>query len=475
MDWYPIFWNLRDQPVLVVGGGRVAARKVRGLLRAGARVTVSALQPGQELRAEREAGRIVCLEGPYVPELLQGQRLAVAATSDAGINHRVALDARSAGVPINVVDDPQYCDFILPATVDRSPLVIAVSSGGQAPLLARHVKTWLEARLPHSLAAAASLLGGLRGRVRTRVPTAAERRAFWERILGRSELEQIDAYRVRRAWKQLRPGEPAVLPRVALVGAGPGDPDLLTLRALQLLQACDVVLYDALVSGPVLDLVRPEAERIFVGKRAGGVHTPQERIQELLVGLARRGLRVVRLKGGDPLVFGRGGEEAAALADAGLSFEIVPGISAAHGCAAYAGIPLTHRELAHTVVLASGCAHPDGSAPDWKAMASRQHTLVFYMPLAGLDTICGQLAAHGLPADWPAALVCDGTQPGQRVLCGTLSSLPGLAAAEGAPSPATLVVGRVTALARTLHWYGEPPVTGEALPVRNGTGAFAPL
>ncbi len=475
MDWYPIFWNLRNQPVLVVGGGRVAARKVRGLLRAGASVTVAALQLGQELRSELEAGRITCQEGPYAPEVLQGQRLAVAATSDPQINGRVARDARSAGIPINVVDDPQYCDFILPAIVDRSPLVIAVSSGGHAPLLARHVKTWLEARLPHSLAAAAGLLGGLRGRVRRRFPTASQRRTFWERILSHSELEQIDAYRVRRAWKQLHEGVPASLPPVALVGAGPGDPDLLTLRALQLIQGCDVVLYDALVSGPVLDLVRPEAERIFVGKRAGGVHTPQKRIQELMVDHARRGLRVVRLKGGDPLVFGRGGEEAEALANASIPFEIVPGISAAHGCAAYAGIPLTHRELAHTVVLASGCAHPDGSAPDWKAMARRQYTLVFYMPLAELETICGQLAAHGLPADWPAALVCGGTQPGQRVLYGTLSSLPALVATEGAPSPATLLVGRVTALAQTLHWYGEPPVTGDFLPVRSGTNAFAAL
>ncbi len=458
MDWYPVFWNLRDRPVLVVGGGSVAARKARALLRSGAAVSVAAERLGSELRGELEAGRIAHLAGAYAGEGLRGQCLVVAATDDAETNHRVAGEARAAGIPVNVVDDPQYCDFILPAIVDRSPLLIAVSSGGRAPMLARHVKTWLEARLPRSLSSLAELMGRLRGRVKERFATLPERRAFWERMLGGPELTQIDAHRVRDAWRSLERGVDEDPPPVALVGAGPGDPELLTLKALQRIQGCDVVLYDALVSEAIMDLVRPEAERVFVGKRAGGVHTPQGEIQRLLLDYARRGLHVVRLKGGDPMIFGRGGEEAEALAGAGFAFEVVPGISAANGCAAYAGIPLTHREHAHTLVITSGCAHPDGSEHDWPALAKSQHTLVFYMPLHQLGGICAQLAAHGLPADWPAALVTEGAQPSQRVLRGTLASLPRLAEEHGAASPAMLMVGKVTALAERLHWFGAPPV-----------------
>ncbi|MEJ2654063.1 MAG: siroheme synthase CysG, partial [Acidihalobacter sp.] len=434
MDWYPVFWNLRGRPVLVVGGGSVAARKTRALLRSGATVSVAAEQLGDELRGELEEGRIVHLAGAYAGEVLRGQRLVVAATDDAEVNHRVAREAREVGIPVNVVDDPAYCDFILPAIVDRSPLLIAVSSGGRAPMLARHVKTWLEARLPRSLSAVAELMGRLRGRVKERFATLRERRAFWERMLGGPELTLIDAYRVRETWRSLEQDgtDVATQPAVALVGAGPGDPDLLTLKALQLIQGCDVVLYDALVSEQIMDLVRPEAERVFVGKRAGGVHTPQGEIQRLLLDYARRGLRVVRLKGGDPMIFGRGGEEAEALVRADIAFEVVPGISAANGCAAYAGIPLTHREHAYTLVITSGCAHPDGSEHDWSALAKPQNTLVFYMPLHELASIGAQLAAHGLPVDWPAALVTEGTQPSQRVLLGKLESLPRLAEERGA-------------------------------------------
>ncbi|AOV15713.1 uroporphyrinogen-III C-methyltransferase [Acidihalobacter aeolianus] len=458
MHWYPVFWNLRGRSVLVVGGGKVAARKVRALLRSGASVCVAAERLGAELRDDLEAGRIAHVAGRYAGDVLRGRHLAIAATDDPETNRSVAVDARAAGVPVNVVDDPQHCDFILPAIVDRSPLLVAISSGGQAPMLARHVKTWIEARLPRSLSSAAELMGGLRERVKARFSTLPARRAFWERMLGGPELTLIDAHRVRDAWRELEQGAEAAPPPVALVGAGPGDPQLLTLRALQLIQGCDVVLYDALVSAPIMELVRPEAERVFVGKRAGGVHTPQHEIQRQMIDYARQGLRVVRLKGGDPMVFGRGGEEAEALSRAGIAFEVVPGISAANGCAAYAGIPLTHREHAHTVVITSGCAHPDGSEHDWSALAKRRHTLVFYMPLHELDAICTQLAAHGLPPDWPAALVAEGTQAGQQVLLGTLSTLPRLAEQREIASPALLMVGKTTALAERLHWYGTPPV-----------------
>lgn len=462
MDWYPIFWNLRGKSVLVVGGGKVAARKVRALLGSSVSVCVSAERLGAELRDDLEAGRIAHVTGRYTGDVVCGQHLVIAATDDPETNQRVAGDARAAGILVNVVDDPQHCDFILPAIVDRSPLLVAVSSGGQAPMLARHVKTWLEARLPRALSSTAELMGRLREQIKARFVTPPERRAFWERVLDGPELTLIDAHRVRDAWHELEQGKEYTPPSVALVGAGPGDPGLLTLKALQLIQSCDVVLYDSLVSTPIMELVRPEAERVFVGKRAGSVHTPQNEIQRQLIDLARQGLRVVRLKGGDPMVFGRGGEEAEALARAGIAFEIVPGISAVNGCASYAGIPLTHREHAHTVVITSGCAHPDGSEHDWSALAKRQHTLVFYMPLHELDNICTQLTAHGLPADWPAALIADGTRDSQRVLLGTLESLPRQVMEQGASSPAVLMVGKVTALAESLHWYGAPPFAVDA-------------
>ncbi|AOU97445.1 uroporphyrinogen-III C-methyltransferase [Acidihalobacter yilgarnensis] len=468
MDWYPVFWNLRGHPVLVVGGGRVAARKVAALLRAGATVSVAAEGVCGQLRDAYEAGRIAYLAGAYVAEVLRGQRLVIAATDDPSINHRIAWDARDAGIPVNVVDDPEHCDFILPAVVDRSPLLIAISSGGRAPMLVRHLKTYLEARLPRALANLTEQMGRLRGCVKARLPTPAARRAFWEHVLGGSELVQIDAQRMRDVRRNLvrhaeAPDTASGPPLVALVGAGPGDPDLLTLKALQLIQGCDVVLHDALVSASILALVRPEAERVFVGKRAGGVHTPQAEIERRMIAYARRGLRVVRLKGGDPMIFGRGGEEMQALEQAGIPFEVVPGISAANGCAAYAGIPLTHRRHAHTLVMTSGCIHPDGSEHDWSVLARRRQTLVFYMPLRELDLICKQLVAHGLPSDWPAMLIFEGTAPAQRVLRGTLMSLPRLATADGMVSPAVLVVGEVTALADRLDEDGTPsPITGDA-------------
>lgn len=458
MDWYPIFWNLKGQSVLVFGGGAVATRKVKTLLRAGAIVNVSALHLNSELSAELKAKRITHIKSNDADEFLRCSRLVIVATDDVLANRRIVRMARRAGTPVNVVDDPQHCDFILPAIVDRSPLMIAVSSGGNAPLLTRHVKTWLEARIPRSLSEAADLMGHLRGRIKKRFNTLAQRRAFWEEVIGGSELTQIDAHRVQAAWQHLEQKPTLTSAPVALVGAGPGDPGLLTLRALQLIQACDVVLYDALVSEQILDLIRPEAERIFVGKRANGVHTPQTEIQRQLIQYARSGLRVVRLKGGDPMIFGRGGEEAEALAQAGIQYEIVPGISAANGCAAYAGIPLTHRKLAHTLVMTTGCTRPDGSEQDWAQLANTDNTLVFYMPIQELDNICAQLITNNLPSDWPAALISEGTQPTQRVLCGTLQSLPKLVRDHGVASPAMLMVGKVITMAKALSWYGEPPI-----------------
>jgi uroporphyrin-III C-methyltransferase/precorrin-2 dehydrogenase/sirohydrochlorin ferrochelatase len=360
MNWFPIFINLQGARCLVVGGGAVALRKSRQLLAFGARVSVVAPQLHDELAELLQDGRIVHAGRVFESGMLANCALAIAATGDSAVNRKVSETARALRVPVNVVDDPSLCDFITPAIVQRDPVVVAISSGGAAPVIARHLKSWLEARLPRGLGVLASVAGSFRSRVKARIASPLARRRFWEQVLGDAvarsgSSESADDIR-RTIEAALDSPATAQQPRgmVSLVGAGPGDAELLTLKALRLLQRADVVLHDDLVSGEVLDLVRPEAERIAVGKRCGKHKMAQTDINALMVTLASRGKRVIRLKGGDPLIFGRCGEEMEALADAGIPFEVVPGITAASGCAVDAAIPLTHRDYAHSCVFING-------------------------------------------------------------------------------------------------------------------------
>ncbi len=463
---FPLFLDLRGRRVLVVGGGEVAARKVAALLDSGADVTVVAPALVPALAALAKAHRLAHIPAAFAAEQLDGSWLAIAATNDDGVNRAVAAAAHARRVFINVVDDAGLASAQLPARVQRGPLQIAISSGGASPMLARHLREELETRLDEALGQLAGLLGELRGRIRMQLVDLGQRRAFFERVLAgpaQSLLRRGEEAAARRAVEAelaSRPHPPAG--RVALVGAGPGDPGLLTLRALRLLNEADVILHDRLVSDGVLALARRDAQRIDVGKRVGGDHdATQQHIHALLIQHARAGRRVVRLKGGDPFVFGRGGEELEALRGAGIDFEVVPGITAATACAAYAGIPLTHRAHAQSLHLLTAQARDGDADHDWRALAQPHQTLVFYMGVQGLARLRDKLITHGRAASTSVALVENGSRPQQRVVVGTLAQLPELATAHAVRAPALLVVGEVAALATRLHWFGAPPLAGE--------------
>ncbi|MFM7970267.1 siroheme synthase CysG [Aeromonas sp. A-5] len=457
MDYLPIFCRLDNKPVLLVGGGEVAARKARLLLDAGARLTVVSPALDPELATLAADGEIEWLATEFEPAQLAGKWLVVAATDRREVNALVYQSANQARIFANVVDDPKRSSFIMPSIIDRSPLMVAISSGGKAPVLARLLREKLEALLPQHLGAVAAFAGGLRDRVKARFASMGERRQFWERLLGADRLGQALARADKAAANQLADAlfaeDAGAKGEVILVGAGPGDPGLLTLHALRRMQQADVVVYDRLVSNEVMALVRRDARRIFVGKQAGNHCVPQEGINQLLLEEAKKGQRVVRLKGGDPFIFGRGGEELETLVGSGVGFQVVPGITAASGCAAYAGIPLTHRDHAQSVRFVT--AHGKGGAQDldWPLLARDRQTLVFYMGLSSCAVIREQLLAHGKGGDTPVSLIERGTQPSQRVIRGTLDQLPELAI--GVESPALIMVGSVVTLADKLAWFGQ--------------------
>ncbi|HDZ8842900.1 TPA: uroporphyrinogen-III C-methyltransferase [Aeromonas dhakensis] len=465
MDYLPIFCRLDNKPVLLVGGGEVAERKARLLLDAGAQLTVVAPELDPELAELAANGSIEWLAGEFAPAQLTGKWLVVAATDRREVNALVYQSANQARIFANVVDDPKRSSFIMPSIIDRSPLMVAISSGGKAPVLARLLREKLEAMLPQHLGAVATFAGSLRDRVKARFATMGERRRFWERLLGADRLGQALARGDHASAHQLADTlfaeESKAHGEVVLVGAGPGDPGLLTLHALRQMQQADVVVYDRLVSDEVMALVRRDARRIFVGKQAGNHCVPQEGINQLLLDEAKKGQRVVRLKGGDPFIFGRGGEELETLVGTGIGFQVVPGITAASGCAAYAGIPLTHRDHAQSVRFVT--AHGKGGAQDldWPLLARDRQTLVFYMGLSSCATIREQLLAHGKGGDTPVALIERGTQPSQRVIRGTLDQLPALAI--GVESPALIMVGSVVTLADSLAWFGKGATIETAL------------
>ncbi|WFF98191.1 siroheme synthase CysG [Aeromonas caviae] len=465
MDYLPIFCRLDNKPVLLVGGGEVAQRKARLLLDAGAQLTVVAPELDPELAELAANGSIEWLAGEFAPPQLTGKWLVVAATDRREVNALVYQSANQARIFANVVDDPKRSSFIMPSIIDRSPLMVAISSGGKAPVLARLLREKLEALLPQHLGAVATFAGSLRERVKARFATMGERRRFWERLLGADRLGQALARGDKAAANQLADNlfadDAVAKGEVILVGAGPGDPGLLTLHALRQMQQADVVVYDRLVSDEVMALVRRDAKRIFVGKQAGNHCVPQEGINQLLLEEAKKGQRVVRLKGGDPFIFGRGGEELETLVGSGVGFQVVPGITAASGCAAYAGIPLTHRDHAQSVRFVT--AHGKGGTQDldWPLLAKDKQTLVFYMGLSSCATIREQLLAHGKASNTPVALIERGTQPCQRVIRGTLDELPALAV--GVESPALIMVGSVVTLADQLAWFGQGCTANAAL------------
>jgi len=481
MDYLPIFLQLRSAQALIIGGGRIAARKVDLLLRAGARVTVVAPRLHEDLSSRAAAGELTHLAGVFVPAHLDGAAIAIAATGLRDVNEAVAQAARERHIPVNVVDDASLSTFIFPAIIDRSPVIVAVGSAGQAPVLARWLREQIEAILPASLGALARFMGERRRSVQ-RALGAGARRAFWERIVrGKAGAHLLagDEPGARRAFAaelllaQLTTSAAtggSALGEVYLIGAGPGDPDLLTLRALQLLQQADVVLYDRLVPAAVLERARREARRIFVGKNHGGEHTLQEQIHGLMIRYAREGLKVARLKGGDPFIFGRGGEEVEALARAGIPYLVVPGITAALGAAAGAGIPLTQRGRAQSVTFVTGHIPQDDSL-DWRTLARVGQTVVFYMGVGKLGPLVARLRAAGAADTLPAALVERATLPEQRVLRGTLAQIAELGGRAGISPPALLIVGEVAAASAA----GEPAQSAAPLPAETAADLIQPI
>jgi uroporphyrin-III C-methyltransferase/precorrin-2 dehydrogenase/sirohydrochlorin ferrochelatase len=461
MSYLPIFLKLSDQPCLVVGGGEIAARKIRQLLKAGGKVTVVAPELGDAVKALLPDQKFRHIASIFRSEYLDGMVLVIAATDDEDINRQVSELAQSRNIPVNVVDNPKLCSFIMPSVVDRSPVQIAISTGGASPVLARLLRARLETMIPASFGRLAELMGKSRALVRKRFPDMNERRRFWEHILQGPVAEMLFAGQDKAALKtleqQLQDESHAISKsgEVYLVGGGPGDPDLLTFRALRLMQQADVVLYDRLVAPAIVELVRKDAERIYVGKERNQHALPQENINRMLVRLAIEGKRVLRLKGGDPFIFGRGGEEIETLSSEGIPFQVVPGITAAGGCASYAGIPLTHRDYAQSCIFVTGHLKDGTMNLNWDALIQPKQTIAVYMGTHGLELLCSELIKRGLPENIPAAIVQQGTTQQQRVYIGTLKSLPEIPKQHEIKPPSMIIIGEVVKLHEKLAWF-EP-------------------
>ncbi|WP_189475682.1 siroheme synthase CysG [Parahalioglobus pacificus] len=456
MDYFPVSLRLRGRHVLLVGGGSVGVRKARLMARAGAQLTVVAPDIVSELELALEEWGGTWRRKRYETADLEGQKLVIAATPDRELNQSIFEEADARNIPVNVVDDPALCTFIVPSIVDRNPITIAINSGGSSPVLARNVRTQIETLVPQGYGRLARWAGQMRERVKAAIGDESGRRHFWEALLGGAIAEQVmagdEAGATQTLETALASGRPAT-GEVFLIGAGPGDPDLMTFKALRLLQRADVILYDRLVNPAIVDMARKDAERFYVGKQRDEHAVPQDRINQWLLELAQQGQCVARLKGGDPFIFGRGGEEIALLAEHQVPFQVVPAVTAASAAAAYGGIPLTHRDHAQSVRFITGHTKNGELSLDWQSMQSPAETLVFYMGLVGLPIICRELQAHGRDADTPCALVEKASTPEQRVLTGTLATMASVVEREQPKAPTLIIVGSVAGLHQSLGWF----------------------
>ncbi len=458
MDYFPLFLKLKHQPCLVVGAGKIAARKIELLGRTGARITVIAEDIHASVSAMQNSLQLDIIHRSFRETDVTDMRLVVSATNNRACNEQVAAAAASRQIPVNVVDHPDLCSFIFPAIVDRSPLIAAISSGGVSPVLARILRSKIEGAIPAAYGRLAQFAEKFRLLVKQRIQEAPQRRIFWETILNGPVAELVFMGKIAEAEQALKSNLEQAQPasakgEVYLIGAGPGDPDLLTFRALRLMQQADVVVYDRLVSPGILEMIRRDAEKIYVGKQRSRHSLPQESINELLAKLALSGKRVARLKGGDPFIFGRGGEEIETLMQQGIGFQVVPGITAAAGCASYAGIPLTHRDHAQSCTFVTGHLKDGSINLNWKQLAAPNQTVVIYMGLVGLQNICQALIENGCPANHPIAIVQQGTTQNQRVLTGTLADMPQRVENAEIQPPTLIIVGTVVLLREKLDWF----------------------
>ena len=460
MDHLPIFINLRQKPCLVVGGGDIAFRKINLLLKAQASITCVSPVFCDGLNDLAKENVLNLVKKNFEASDISDHSVIISATNDAKVNSEVSRLAHKLRIPVNVVDSPDLSSFIMPSIVDRSPVVIAISSAGKAPVLARIIRAKLETIIPSAYGTLAEIAGEYRQRVKDRFSKIKDRRAFWETTFSGVIAEKVFSGRIVEAKadieKQLKDLVELSMGEVYLVGAGPGDPDLLTFKALRLIQQADVVLYDRLVSKGVMELVRRDSELIYVGKKGGSDEsTRQIDINAQLVELAKSGKRVCRLKGGDPFIFGRGGEEIETLSENGIPFQVVPGVTAASGCSSYAGIPLTHRDYSQSCRFVTAHLKNGTSNLPWKELVVEQQTIVFYMALSGANHICEQLIAHGMRKEMPIAIIEKGTMPEQKVCITTLLALPDLLIKEDIHAPTLMIVGEVVKLNEKLNWYGH--------------------
>ena len=458
MDIFPISLKLQQQPCLIVGGGAIAYRKAVLLAKAGAIIHVVAPAIEAKLLQLVHSTQGQYLQAPFSLDMpLRHYRLVIAATNDKMVNIQVFECCEAENILVNSVDDLPHCRFMVPAIVDRSPLVLSIASNGTSPVLSRQIRTQLESIIPHGMGKLAEFSGKWRAAVKAKIINPDERRIFWEDLYASPLKEQVFNDNMAEADRLI---EQALMQwqkpkgEVYLVGAGPGDPELLTLKALRLMQQADVVIYDRLVSPAILELCRRDADKVYVGKARSNHSVPQEGINALLVEYAGKGKRVCRLKGGDPFIFGRGGEEIQELFAAGVTFQVVPGITAASGCAAYAGIPLTHRDYAQSVRFLTG--HLKEGSPElaWQELVYPNQTLVLYMGLVGLEKICAQLIAHGQRPDMPVALISKGTTPEQKVVVGTLADIADKVTQHHIQAPTLTIIGEVVSLRDQLQWQG---------------------
>ncbi len=462
MDFFPIFLDIKQKRCLVVGGGNIAERKAASLLKSGADLVLVSPDLTQNLTSWRDQAHITHHQRAFQESDLDGAHLVIAATNNPTVNRQIADLANEQKIPVNVVDQPERCSFILPSVIDRSPVVAAISTSGSSPVLARLIRSRMESMIPAGYGRLAELCNRFRQRVKDTFANPEERRLFWERTLESGVAERVFSGHdteadelMERALSETRLSQG--MGEVYLVGAGPGDPDLLTFRALRLMQQADVVVYDRLVAKPILDMTRPEAEHVYVGKERDKHTMRQEEINKLLARLAKEGKRVLRLKGGDPFIFGRGGEEIDTLAEEGVPFQVIPGITAAAGCASYSGIPLTHRDYAQSVTFVTGHLKDGSMNLNWSMLAQPNQTIVFYMGLVGLPVICKELKAHGVDGEMPIALVQQGTTHKQRVFTGTLDSIQEIVEREKPKPPTLIIVGHVVKLQEKLAWFEAPP------------------
>ena len=456
MDIFPISLKLQQQPCLIVGGGHIAYRKAVLLHKAGAVIHIIAPDIDANLLQLVEESQGQYIQALYPAQIqLNDYRLVIAATDDYAVNTQVFEDCEALKILVNSVDDPPHCRFMVPAIVDRSPLVISVASNGTSPVLSRQIRTQLETSIPHGMGKLAEFSGKWRAAVKAKISNPDERRVFWEDLYASPLKEQVFHDNLAEADRLI---EQALLEwktpkgEVYLVGAGPGDPELLTLKALRLMQQADVVIYDRLVSPAIMELCRRDATKIYVGKARSNHAVPQEGINALLVEYASKGQRVCRLKGGDPFIFGRGGEEIQELFAAAVPFQVVPGITAASGCSAYAGIPLTHRDYAQSVRFLTGHLKEGSPELPWDELVYQNQTLVLYMGLVGLEKICEKLIEHGQRPDMPVALISKGTTLEQKVLVGTLADIASKVEENHIQAPTLTIIGDVVSLREQLQW-----------------------